>query len=201
MIGPLHRHVTPRLLTPQLWPRLRRLTLKGNRLLGTSIILLTKLSGGSLPSIYLKKGSIRKGLVIGFVAMAVAATVSIPLSERLFGGRDLSLARVIPWTPWILVFVLENAFNEELLFRGLFLQRLEPLLGTAGSNLSVAIVFTCHHAEVEYTSEVLMLLAFLFPVALAWGTVMQQTDSLWGSVLFHAGMDIPVVLGIFSTLS
>jgi len=25
-------------------------------------------------------------------------------------------------------------------------------------------------------------------------------DSVWGSILFHAGMDIPVILGIFSNL-
>jgi hypothetical protein len=29
---------------------------------------------------------------------------------------------------------------------------------------------------------------------------MQKTDSVWGSILLHAGMDIPVMLGIFSTL-
>ncbi len=29
---------------------------------------------------------------------------------------------------------------------------------------------------------------------------MQKTDSIWGSVLFHAGMDIPVMVGIFSNL-
>jgi len=45
------------------------------------------------------------------------------------------------------------------------------------------------------------LLAFLLPLSLAWGAITQKTDSLWGAVLFHAGMDIPVVLGIFSTLS
>ena len=37
-------------------------------------------------------------------------------------------------------------------------------------------------------------------LALAWGYVTQKTDSLWGAILFHAGMDIPIMLGIFSNL-
>ena len=31
-------------------------------------------------------------------------------------------------------------------------------------------------------------------------TVMQKTDGLLGPALFHAGADIPVILGIFSNL-
>jgi len=164
-----------------------------------AIIVLNRISGGSMASIYLKKGNIRKGLTIGLGTFVVVAAASFPLSEWLFGGRDLRLERVLPWIPWILLFVLGNAFNEELLFRGLFLRKLEPFFGRFCANLLIAIPFTLHHTGVEYTPEVLMFLAFLFPLALAWGYVMQNTDSLWGSVLFHAGMDIPLVLGIFST--
>jgi len=29
---------------------------------------------------------------------------------------------------------------------------------------------------------------------------LQKTDSVWGSVLFHAGMDIPIILGIWANL-
>lgn len=28
---------------------------------------------------------------------------------------------------------------------------------------------------------------------------MQKTDAAWGSILLHAGMDIPIILGLFST--
>jgi membrane protease YdiL (CAAX protease family) len=36
-------------------------------------------------------------------------------------------------------------------------------------------------------------------LALAWGYVIQKTESLWGSVLFHAGADLLIILGIFET--
>ncbi|MBN2146518.1 MAG: CPBP family intramembrane metalloprotease [Anaerolineales bacterium] len=165
-----------------------------------SVILLTKASGSSLSSIYLQRGNIKKGLVIGLVAFFVAAAGSIPVSELFFGGRDLQLDKVLSWSPWILIFVIGNAFNEELLFRGLFLQKYSPFVGKFCSNLVIAIPFALHHTGVSYSSDILLFLAILLPLALAWGFVMQKTDSLWGSVLFHAGTDIPVVLAIFSTL-
>jgi membrane protease YdiL (CAAX protease family) len=64
----------------------------------------------------------------------------------------------------------------------------------------IAIPFALHHTGVSYTPDTITFLAILVPLALAWGYIMQKTDSLWGSVLFHAGTDIPIVLGIFSTL-
>jgi membrane protease YdiL (CAAX protease family) len=166
-----------------------------------SVILLTKISGGNLSSIYLKKGDLKKGLIIGLIAFLVAVAGSVPVSEMFFGGRDLQVEKVLSWTPWILIFVLGNAFNEELLFRGLFLQKFSPFVGRFLSNLVIAIPFTLHHTGVSYTPEALMFLAILLPLALAWGFIMQKTDSLWGSVLFHAGTDIPIVLAIFSTLN
>jgi uncharacterized protein len=39
---------------------------------------------------------------------------------------------------------------------------------------------------------------FTFSLGLAWGYIMQRTDSILGSALFHAGADIPVFIGIFS---
>jgi membrane protease YdiL (CAAX protease family) len=166
-----------------------------------SVILLTKISGGNLSSIYLKKGNLKKGLIIGLIAFLVAVAGSVPVSEMFFGGRDLQVEKVLSWTPWILIFVLGNAFNEELLFRGLFLQKFSPFVGRFLSNLVIAIPFTLHHTGVSYTPDALMFLAILLPLALAWGFIMQKTDSLWGSVLFHAGTDIPRVLAIFSTLN
>jgi len=44
----------------------------------------------------------------------------------------------------------------------------------------------------------LYFLAVVFFLGLAFGAVMQKTNSLLGSILFHAGTDIPAVLGIFS---
>jgi uncharacterized protein len=168
--------------------------------LAAIVLALTFASGGTLASLRIRRGRLALGLGVGLATFAVAAATSFPVAGLFFKGTNLSLARVLPWTPWILVFVLANAFAEELLFRGLFLGRLEPSLGRFPSNVLVAVPFYFLHYGVPYTSSDLAFMAVLLPLALAWGWLMQKTDSIWGSVLFHAGMDIPVMVGIFSNL-
>ena len=166
-----------------------------------TIVLLTRASGDSLESLHLRRGRLRAGLTVGLVALVVVMASIIPVTEGLFNGKDLSWARILPWTPWVLVFVLANAFNEELLFRGLFFGKLEPLLGRLATNVVMAVPFTLMHAGVQFTANALLFMCFLFPLSLAWGYTLQKTDSLWGSILFHAATDIYVIVGIFSRLS
>jgi membrane protease YdiL (CAAX protease family) len=164
------------------------------------IMLFTRMSGSSLGSIYIQKGNLKLGLTIGLIMFCLAAAGSIPMANFQFNGRDLTLAKIIPWVPWLLIYILSVATLEELLFRGLFLRKLEPFFGKFISNFLIAFVFTLLHGTVTYTSNQYTFLAVLFPLALAWGYVMQKTDSVWGSILFHAGFDIPIMLGIFSNL-
>jgi uncharacterized protein len=164
------------------------------------VVLFTRLSGGSLGSIYIQKGRLKLGLIIGAVTFIIAAAGSIPTAALLFKGEGLTLARVLPWIPWILLIVLANGASEEILFRGLFLRKLEPFFGKFLSNLLIALVFTVLHKGASYTSEEYIFLAILVPLALVWGYIMQKTDSVWGSILFHAGMDLPIFLGIFANL-
>jgi uncharacterized protein len=174
--------------------------LESTFLIVVPIILLTRLSGNSLASIYLRKGNLKQGLVIGLAVFIVITVISIPWAKWQYQTGELSLARVVPWIPWILLFVLANGINEELLFRGLFLQKLEPFLGAFPANLCMAIPFTMLHIGVDYTQNALMFLAFLLPLGLVLGYVMQKTDSLLAPWLIHASVDIAVVLALFSTL-
>ncbi len=164
------------------------------------VIIFTRLSGASLGSIYLQKGNLKLGLLIGGIAFLVSVAGSIPMAELLFKGEGLTVARVLPWAPWIFIIVLANGTLEEVLFRGLFLRKLEPFFGKFLSNFLIALVFTVLHQGSTYTSSEYVFLLILVPIALVWGWVMQKTDSIWGSILFHAGMDIPIFLGIFANL-
>jgi uncharacterized protein len=166
-----------------------------------AIIFLTHLRGGSLGSIYIQKGNLKLGLMIGSIAFVVALAGSIPMANLMFKGNGLSLERIVPWLPWILIFVFANATQEELMLRGLFLRKLQPFFGKLLSNFLIIFVFTLLHKGVTYTANELMFLVVLLPLAFVWGYIMQKTDSIWGSILFHAGMDIPVILGIFSGIA
>ncbi len=164
------------------------------------VIVAVLVSGEGLPSLRIRKGRLLLGLAIGLATFVVAAAGSIPVATAFFGGRDLTLGRIVPWIPWVLLFIAFNASNEELLFRGLLLGRLEPLFGRLAANLLIAAPFVLLHSGVPYTADSLAFFAMLLPLSLAWGWLAQKTDSLWGSVLFHAGMDIPVILGILAQL-
>ncbi len=168
-----------------------------------TIVLLTVVSGSSVGSIYLKKGNFKLGLIIGLAGFFFFALTSIPAAQYLFQGQNLSLERVVAWLPWLIPIVLLNGVREELLYRGLFLKKFQPKLGSKTSNLLQAIIFSISHSVAgvglsAYTPYIWGLVIFTFSLGLAWGYIMQRTDSMLGSSLFHAGTDIPVFIGIFS---
>ena len=171
----------------------------------STIILLNRISGNSFSSIFLKKGNIKLGLIFGLTGFFFFALTSIPAAQYLFQGQNLNLDKVIAWMPWIIPIVLLNGVREELLYRGLFLKKLQPKLGLKTSNLLQAIIFSLSHSVAEvglnaYTPFIWVLVVFTFSLGLAWGYIMQRTDSILGSTLFHAGTDIPVFIGIFSNI-
>jgi len=169
------------------------------------IILLTRISGIPLSSIFLTKGKIKLGMTIGLTGFFIFALTSIPAAEYLFQGQSLNLGKVIAWLPWIIPIVLLNGVREELMYRGLFLKKFEAELGSKTANLLQAIIFSLSHSVAgvgpnAYTPFIWVLVLFTFSLGLAWGYIMQRTDSIIGSILFHAGTDIPVFIGIFSNI-
>jgi membrane protease YdiL (CAAX protease family) len=160
------------------------------------ILGLMAITGAGRDSMYLARGRLGLGLAVGLAGfVAFAGLAFIPLATK----GDMA-SKLWSLSPWILIFVLANGFTEELLFRGLFLKRYEPFLGKGLSNLLTAMVFTLAHLPVTYVSDVLQFLMILFPLALFWGYLMQKTDALWGSALFHAGADCMIVFGIYASM-
>jgi len=179
--------------------------LSSTLLVTVPIIGLTLTSGDRFSVIFLTKGKLKLGLLIGSIGFIIFALVSIPAATYLFQGRNLTTARAVSWAAPILIIVFANGFREELLYRGLFLKKYEPLLGSKSSNLLQAIIFSLSHTVAgigtsSYTPFIAVLVVFTLALGLLWGLVMQKTNSLLGSVLFHAGSDISVFLGIFSNL-
>jgi hypothetical protein len=165
-----------------------------------TVVLFTRMAGGSLGSIYIQKGNLKQGLIIGGIAFFVCVAGSIPMTFLMFKPGDLTFARITSWIPWVLISALANGAQEELLFRGLFLRKLQPFYGKFLSTLLIVFVFTLLHKGVTYTANDLIFTVVLLPLGLGWGYIMQKTDSVWASILFHAGTDIPIFLGIFSNL-
>jgi membrane protease YdiL (CAAX protease family) len=171
-------------------------------LLGILVVLaLNRFAGQSVDSLYIRRGNLRLGLSVGLVAFVVMIVTVIPVTETYFKGQTLTWARILSWAPWVLIFVLANASNEELIFRGLFIGKMEPFLGKFTTNVVTTIPFVLAHSYTGYATDQTIFLALqVLPVSLAWCWLMQKTNSIWGSILFHAAMDIPIVVGIFSNL-
>ena len=160
-----------------------------------TVILIARLGGLKPSDLYLQPGKLKAWLIVGVVAFA-AFTVLFLLQVK---DQNLPANLLLAYAPWTLLFVFSNAFMEELHFRGLLLKPFERLLGRHPANLCIALFFTLSHAPVQYTADILVFLAILFVLALAWGYVIQKTESLWGSVLFHAGADLMIIVGIYKT--
>ena len=163
-----------------------------------TIIALFLIAGIDLGSIFLQIGNLPLGLAIGLISFSIFAVIA----WRQFKTFGLGWETLVSLLPWILTFVLSNAFMEELWFRGIFLNKFEPILGALASLILTSIAFTSAHIGATYLSwpERVRFLAILLPLALAWGYIMQTTGSLLGSTLFHAGGDLLILNGFIASI-
>jgi len=160
------------------------------------VLILLRAVGAKWDSVYLQRGNLKLGLAVGIPAFLLLARIAfIPLASQT-GIPE----RLLALLPWILIFVFSNGFSEELLFRGLLLKRYEPFLGKGLSNLLTAAIFTLLHFQATYVTDLLQFLLIVFPLSLIWGALMQKTDSIWGSAIFHAGADCIIIFGVFASM-
>ena len=167
-------------------------------LIVTSVILLSKIAGNDMGALYIKKGRLATGLITGGAIFLLFLFTSVLAGTYLFGGRELSFGRLLSWAPFIFTFVFANGLREELWFRGLFLKKYASLIGGNSAVLVQAVVFSFAHISTQFSMFAVFYLLITFFLGLGFGVVMQKTNSILGSVLFHAGSDIPVILAVFS---
>jgi membrane protease YdiL (CAAX protease family) len=169
-----------------------------------AVILLTLATGHDLGSIFLKKGDLRWGLRFGLTSFAVFAVIFAGIAVLQSTGPSsggltasgVPLATIVAAIPWILLFVFANSVMEELWIRGVFLGKLAPVLGAGAAVLATALIFSIPHFAATYIAPVerMIFATIVFVLGLVNGAVMLKTRSLWGSVLFHAGYDLLVII-------
>jgi membrane protease YdiL (CAAX protease family) len=142
----------------------------------------------SLGSLYVRKGNLKWSLTIGLLALAnlLATATAVAASN----GRDLAV--VFASLPWWFAFALMNAFMEEIWYRGLFLERLQPAIGATGVLWLTTLLFGASHLFATYIdpSGALVFGVITFSLGFAWALLMQKTNTLWGSVVFHLAADL-----------
>jgi membrane protease YdiL (CAAX protease family) len=153
-----------------------------------TILILVKLSGADLASIYLVRGNLQWAMRISILALMNLLASSFLIAYST--GQDVET--MIPTLPWLVVFSLANGFMEELWFRGLFLGRLAPILGGGGAIWLTSIWFGLIHVFAVYVSGVgaLVFGVLTLSLGLAFGLLMLKTKNVWGATIFHAAADV-----------
>jgi len=161
------------------------------------IVLFTIASRAKLSSIFLSKGDLKFGLIVGSTVFIIFYLLAAVVAIAMAGMR---LDSFLALTPFLLVLALANGFKEELWFRGLFLNKYEPVLGFRLSNSLQALIFAASVVEAEFSSILLGIVVVSFFLGLGLGYLMRRTGSLFGSALCQAGSTIPIFLGVISAL-
>lgn len=174
------------------------------------VVVLTRISGQDLSSIYVRKGVLGRWFVfaIVFFVMFYAFLASLPLRpdsparQLLPENSTLTLGRFLALSPALLLISFSNGFEEEFLFRGLFLQKYEVFFGARVANVLQAIVFTSAHVGVTYTPNFLFFAVLvIFPLGLFGGYLMRQTNSVITPGIFHGALDMGIYLAFLSYAS
>ena len=164
-----------------------------------AILVLTKIGGKDLGSIYLQRGNLKRGLIFGLSSFVFFAIVAIFMPQESELTLDMALASL----PWILLFVFANAMMEELWFRAIFLRKYDRFLGIGPAVLLTALIFGLSHIPATYVSagQALMFGLLVFVLGLVGAYAMQKSDSIWGPILFHAGYDLVVIAPIVASIA
>ncbi len=161
------------------------------------MLLVTRLEHYSFKKTGLAGGRVSVGLLLGLLVTPLA------LIQYVFSGGLQVTAQpltILSWLPWLVAFGVSNSLMEEIMFRGLFLQKLEPLLGKRGALGQTSMIFAIFHVVLVpfmgWAATVIFVL-FLFVHGWAWGYIIQRSESIWGAVLAHAIADMLLLIVIF----
>jgi membrane protease YdiL (CAAX protease family) len=140
------------------------------------------------------------------VVYVVVATIPLrpgsAIQQLLPENTNLTVAKMLALTPALLVVSLSNGFEEEFLFRGLFLQKYEALFGGRLANVLQAIIFSIAHLGVTYTPSALVFIVLVvFPLGLLAGYLMRASNSLVVPAIVHGALDMAIYVGFLASVA
>lgn len=160
------------------------------------ILLLVKLSGADMGSVFIKRGDLKLGLGIGALVFFFLAPAAFMFASQRFTSLDTLIAAVV----WGLVFSIANSFMEELWLRGIFLKRFALVLGINGAVWVTSIIFASMHSFAFYFDPFALAFFFVNTLALGLGCgyLMMKSDNIWGATLIHAASDFFLFIAVLA---
>jgi membrane protease YdiL (CAAX protease family) len=174
------------------------------------VLVLTRIWGHDMRSIYVGTGVLRWWFVFALAFFIVffvfLATLPLrpdsPAHQLLPENSSLTLGRFLVLSPALLIVSLANGFEEEILFRGLFLQKYELFFGPPAANVVQSVVFASAHVGVTYTPNFLLFAVLLIvPLGLLGGYLMRATHSVITPGILHGTLDMGIYLAFLSYAS
>lgn len=163
-------------------------------IVAVTILGLSKAAGFSLDALYLRKGNLKIGAIIGIGLFLNYVTAAILVA----GSNQVSANRIGEVLTWGTIFAFANGFLEELWLRGVFLKKLLPLSGAAGAIVLTSLFYSLLHFGSTYLTPAAtpFFLVNTFTLGVAMGYVVYKSGSLWGAVIMHAAADIFLLMAI-----
>jgi membrane protease YdiL (CAAX protease family) len=163
-------------------------------IISTVLILCFILGGYKLKSVYLTKGRLIPGFIIGILLFIAFGYLAINNPEQRIEMDFLERNYI-----WILIFVFANGFMEELIFRGILLKKLNRYMKPIWSIILTSICFAAPHLTVHYAQDVFYFFGIVFVLGMICGYAMHYTKSIIAPTLIHAGADLMIIIPVFAT--
>jgi membrane protease YdiL (CAAX protease family) len=162
------------------------------------ILVLVKLSGADMGSVFIKRGNLKLGLGIGALVFLFLGTATFMFAVERFTSVDALIAAVV----WGLVFSFVNGFMEELWLRGIFLKRFASLIGINGAVWVTSIIFASGHSFAFYFDPFALTFYMVNTLALGLGCgyLMMKSDNIWGATVIHAASDFFLFVAVLASV-
>jgi membrane protease YdiL (CAAX protease family) len=163
-------------------------------IISTVLIVSFLIASYDLKSLYLAKGKVIISLVTGIIFFIFFGYLALnnPQQKPEPGFVSKNIL-------WILMFVSANGFMEELLFRGVLLERLNKFFKPVWSIILTSFCFAAPHLTVIYQPNVILFFGICFILGMICGYAMYYTRSIIAPALIHAGADLMIIIPIFTS--
>lgn len=165
-------------------------------LVSVPIIIGWLISGQKLSALFIQSSEKTWSIVVGMAGLLLFGGLGVLQSLN----QGLTIKVIGAALPLALVFSLSNSFREELVYRAVFLKGFQTTIGVASTIIVTTLVFTLAHIDVSYTpASQIVFIIVLVTIGVVGSLIMMKTGSLIGSVIFHTGADVLLIMGMLSS--
>jgi membrane protease YdiL (CAAX protease family) len=163
-------------------------------LVSAPVVIGWLLTGHQISTIYIQRSEKMWGMIVGVTGLLLFSGLGV------FQAQGILFKIIVTAIPMALVFSLANAFREELVYRAIFLDSFRANIGALAVIIVTTLVFVVAHVEVSYDPASLVIFSIILVlIGVVGSQIMIKTGSLIGAVLFHAGADVLLIMGLLSS--